>query len=138
MEEFTQQLAATAEHNPELATSPFLLSLMIEVFKEHGAVPSQRVELYAKQVEGIVWRCMQAKLDRRDACEALRMEDDAGKSATWALACEYLEALSYVCQMQLETRDFTLAACSQDMRSLWQHDTGLLADVGGLLLSEPS
>jgi len=66
------------------------------------------------------------------------MEDDAGKSATWALACEYLEALSYVCQMQLETRDFTLAACSQDMRSLWQHDTGLLADVRGLLLSEPS
>jgi len=43
---FVQQLDARARQNPELATSPFLLSLMIEVYKKKGNLPAQRVELY--------------------------------------------------------------------------------------------
>ncbi len=54
---FLQQLAGIADKNPELATSPFLLSLLIEVYKNDGSIPSQRVEMYDKQVKAIVLLC---------------------------------------------------------------------------------
>jgi len=54
IDRFKQQVAATAHRNPKLSTSPFLLSLMIEVYKKHNTIPTQRVDLYAQQVEAIV------------------------------------------------------------------------------------
>ena len=45
---FKEQLDERARQNPELATSPFLLSLMIEVYKKEGNLPAQRVELPTK------------------------------------------------------------------------------------------
>ena len=38
------------EIDADTVTSPFLLNLMIEVYKKDDAVPKQRVELYTKQV----------------------------------------------------------------------------------------
>jgi predicted NACHT family NTPase len=104
-ETFLQQLAGIADKNPELATSPFLLSLMIEVYKNDGSIPSQRVKLYAKQVKAIVLRCI-----------ATRTNPVALEVAT-----DYLEILAFVCQVKRSQRDFSLAACADDVKELWKH-----------------
>ena len=132
MPNFKEQMSSTAELNPELATSPFLLSLMIQVYKQHGSIPAQRVELYAKQVEGVIRRCMQ-KAGARHALELY----DYRQERVLHLAGEYLECISYVCQMRLERRDFTLEACSHDLRGVWIHGPALLADLRNLLFGEP-
>jgi len=49
-EMFQEQLAVIAGKYSELTTSPFLLSLMIEVYKKDGVIPRHRIELYAKHV----------------------------------------------------------------------------------------
>jgi len=105
VEMFLQQLAGIADKNPELATSPFLLSLMIEVYKNDGSIPSQRVKLYAKQVKAIVLRCI-----------ATRTNPVALEVAT-----DYLEILAFVCQVKRSQRDFSLAACADDVKVLWKH-----------------
>jgi len=55
---FCSQLAAVALQTPEMATSPFLLALMIEVFKkdENHEIPSKRSQLYDRQVNNILVR----------------------------------------------------------------------------------
>ena len=88
VETFRKQLSLTTQHHPEMASSPFLLSLMIEVFKDHGSLPSERIKLYGMQVEGIVRRCMKTK----------------GREQPIETAYEYLESLACVCQMQLQSR----------------------------------
>jgi len=136
---FQGQLAEIARKNPELARSPFLLSLMIEVYKKDGAIPRKRVELYSKQVEVIVTRCMTNKIDGTYEVRSAQK-----------LATKYLETLAFVCQLRLEERDFTLAGCHGHMHELWGADqleslseseknlferpiVGLLTDVGKTL-----
>jgi Leucine-rich repeat (LRR) protein len=62
---FKQQLDVRARQNPELATSPFLLCLMIEVYKKKGNLPARRVDLYREQVEGIVSRCVARRVTNK-------------------------------------------------------------------------
>ena len=128
---FQEQLAEIARKNPELAGSPFLLSLMIEVYKKDGEIPKQRVELYAKQVEAIVSRCIANRMDGElDVDEAAHVEithfknDEtrAAEKRQEKLATRYLETLAYVCQLQRKERDFTLAACQGHMHELWGAD----------------
>jgi len=134
---FQGQLAEIARKNPELARSPFLLSLMIEVYKKDGAIPKQRVALYSKQVEAIVSRFITNRIDGSFNVRA----------AAQKLATKYLETLAFVCQLRLEERDFTLAGCQRHMHEVWGADQldslseseknlftgpiiGLLTDVG--------
>jgi len=105
---FCEQLAAMAGRNQELATSPFLLSLMIEVYRKEGKIPSQRVELYEKQVRAIVSRCIQGRVQEEDVPGKLEV------------ATRFLETLAFVCQMRLATRDFQLEACAAYVSELWQ------------------
>jgi len=55
---FSAQLEAVSQKAPEMATSPFLLVLMIEVFKKdvNHTIPTRRCDLYDKQVDGILQR----------------------------------------------------------------------------------
>ena len=53
---FTQQLTVSVQNNPELATSPFLLSLMMEVYTKRGVIPEQWIALYDQQVQSTVLR----------------------------------------------------------------------------------
>ncbi len=118
---FLDQLGAVAGENPELATSPFLLSLIIEVFKKEGVIPTKRVELYEKQVEANVLRCIHTQT----------------LADTLQLSTDYLGALAFVCQMGLEKRDFTLSASVvryeqklwQDMFDLERKYVNALADL---------
>jgi hypothetical protein len=130
---FKEQLDVRALQNPELATSPFLLCLMIEVYKKKANLPAQRVELYKEQVEGIVSRCVARSVsNKRD-----ERAHAAGKSGindkTLSLAIEYLEVCSFVCQILRGERDFKLAACAQELQLLWSHDVSLLAVIRTLL-----
>ena len=103
---FCQQLAAIAGNHQELTTSPFLLSLMIEVYQKEDKIPTRRVELYEKQVTAIVSRCVLGKLkDDEDASGGL-------KDKKREVATQYLEVLAFVCQMRLSKRDFKLAECT--------------------------
>ena len=121
MDTFMQQLAKTKRRNPELSTSPFLLSLMIEVFRKHDAIPTHRVELYEKQIQGIVERSIHSRVGESEIKELL------------IVATEFLETLAFVCQMQREERDFKLATCMTNMQNLWMHDIALLAQIRKLL-----
>jgi hypothetical protein len=131
---FKQQLDARVQRNPELATSPFLLSLMIEVYKKKGDLPSQRVELYREQVKGIVSRCIEGPSDnKQEESSVLDLEKSRSNDKVLQLAIEYLEVCSFVCQMLREERDFKLATCSQELKRLWSHDAGQLAKMRALL-----
>jgi len=58
-------------------------------------MPTQRVELYAQhRVEAIVVRSIQSPVRKSEIKELL------------IVATEYLEILSFVCQMQWKERDF--------------------------------
>lgn len=54
--DFRTQLAAGAQQTQEMITSPFLLALLIEVFKKHKTIPLKRNELYDKQVDATLMR----------------------------------------------------------------------------------
>jgi Leucine-rich repeat (LRR) protein len=133
---FKEQLDVRALQNPELATSPFLLSLMIEVYKKKGNLPARRVDLYREQVEGIVSRCFVRRVaNKQEDCV-----NDVYKSGTnekaLKLAIEYLEVCSFVCQMLREERDFKLAACAQELQQRWSHGVELLAETRALLFED--
>jgi len=141
IDRFKQQLSTTARQNPELSTSPFLLSLMIEVYNQHNTIPTQRVELYAQQVEGIVLRCIKSRVERGETSfvptfQGSTFEKSEMKEASM-LATEYLETLSFVCQMQREERDFKLATCMTSMEMLWERDVAFLAEIRDLLFKDP-
>jgi hypothetical protein len=114
-QDFRAQLKAVAEQNSELATSPFLLSLMIEVYKDKKHLPSQRVELYKQQTEAIVSRRIQSRIKDKQAFHALRIECEDNHNTVVGLAVEYLEALSFMCQMLRKNRDFNLEGCSREL-----------------------
>jgi len=59
---FEEQLIDIEDKHPELITSPFVLSLMIEVYKKDGVIPRKRVDLYAKQIEAIVSQCVKRRI----------------------------------------------------------------------------
>jgi len=65
--QFCAQLDLVSRQTPEMATNPFLLALMIEVFKKDGnhTIPTRRCDLYDKQVEGILIRhqCLRHLVD---------------------------------------------------------------------------
>ena len=54
-----------------------------------------------------------------------------------SLSIEYLEDLSFVCQMRVKKRDFKLESIAPDLRSLWQHDMALLERIRELLFQSP-
>jgi hypothetical protein len=94
---FKQKLDARVQRNPELATSPFLLNLMIEVYKKKGDLPSQRVELYKEQVQGIVSRCIEGRAEnKQEESSVLDLEKSRSKDTVLQLAIEYLEVCSFV------------------------------------------
>jgi hypothetical protein len=123
---FLEQLEAGAGKNPELATSPFLLSLIIEVYKEEGVIPTKRVELYDKQVKAIVSRCIHQRrlacIERDDEKGSLQIleKDLAADADALEVGTDYLGTLAFVCQMRLAKRDFTLAASLRYEQELWQ------------------
>jgi hypothetical protein len=62
-------------------------------------IPSQRVQLYTKQVKSIVLRCIATRT----------------KAVALKVATDYLEILAFVCQVKHSQRDFSLAACAVDV-----------------------
>jgi len=114
---------------------------MIEVYKKDGVIPRKRVELYAKQVEAIVSRCIARRIDdglnSKDFAKYFGDENLEEKEAAYQLAVEYLEALAFVCQLRLQKRDFTLDECEQDVVALWNHDKAALESARELLFRKP-
>ena len=74
----------------ELATSPFHLCLMIEVYKKDCEIPDQRIELCAKQIEATVSRYVAGQKQPKLCANALQ------------IASKYPETLAFVSQMCLE------------------------------------
>eukprot|EP00961_Rhodomonas_salina_P225203 3044813-Rhodomonas_salina.1 len=141
VDDFHRQLADATATNPELSTSPFLLGLMIEVFKKDGTLPAERTDLYAKQVDGMVRLCINKRVRVKDDAlsDVLAFLDhyQLESFSVVRLATEYLAGLAFVCQIQLEKRDFTLEACETEMRRIWRHGPELLASVRELLFASP-
>ena len=100
--------ARMSHTNSELVTNPFLLSLMIEVYKKEGAIPTQRVDLYSKQVEGVVSRWIQRRVAEGETNDDLQFGALTGDAAALSLSIEFLESIAFCNQMQWETRDFKL------------------------------
>jgi len=123
--------------HPNLMSSPFLLSLMIEVYKKGGVIPRKRVELYAKQVEAIVLRCISRRIDDGLNCKDFAEYFDDEKHEEKETAVEYLETLAFVCQLRLQKRDFVLNDCQKDVIALWKHDQAALYSAHELLFGKP-
>ncbi len=56
--------------------------MIIEVLKKKGVVPRKLVELYEKQVEGIMSRCIHRPL-KTSASSCLRAMTGQGRTASW-------------------------------------------------------
>jgi hypothetical protein len=132
VDSFCQQLAAIASKHQELTTSPFMLSLMIEVYHIEGKIPTQRVELYEKQVTALVSRCIDGRL--RDGDVGTGGLRDKKRE----VASLFLETLAFVCQMRLATRDFKLEDCASHMSELWQDTEEALSEAAQLLFTSPT
>jgi hypothetical protein len=84
--DFRTQLAAGAQQTQEMITSPFLLALLIEVFKKHNRIPLKRNELYDKQVDATLMRHRSFKhLVSRDT-PPVKHREAAGASRSMATA----------------------------------------------------
>jgi len=141
IDSFELQLKILADQNLELTTSPFLLSLMIEVYNMEGAIPTKRVELYSKQVKAVVARCIQRRVAEGESFVDLCVGKLTGDEAALSLAIELLEALAFSCQMpcppRLETRDFTLDVCAFESLEGWKHDSQRFNRTRDLLFRKP-
>ena len=132
VDSFCEQLAAIAANHQELTTSPFLLSLMIEVYQKEDKIPTRRVELYEKQVTAIVSRCVEGRpKDGVAGVVRLKIEEQQD------VATQFLQTLAFVCQMCLATRDFNLEECAPLMSQYWQDTVDALSDAQKLLFTKP-
>jgi uncharacterized protein YegL len=108
-QDFQSQLQVVADKNPELATSPFLLSLIIEVFLKdvNHKIPTSRAGLYEKQIDGVLVRHQALKNPLKDS-KALMQGTDMGASTSFDMNSMrfLLEAIAFSCQVRLERRDF--------------------------------
>jgi hypothetical protein len=150
-EGFRTELQAMAKQNPELVTSPFLLSLMIEVYKKKESLSSQRVDLYKEQIEGVVSRCLATRIENKlkyhvstrtaiflDGPRKGESAPTLGKSASNdKAATQYLETLAFVCQLRLATRDFKLSECASHVQELWQDSEDALSEAQQVLFTSP-
>jgi hypothetical protein len=108
-QDFQSQLQVVADKNPELATSPFLLSLIIEVFLKdvNHKIPTSRAGLYEKQIDGVLVRHQALKNPLKDS-KALMQGTDMGASTSFDFHSMrfLLEAIAFSCQVRLKRRDF--------------------------------
>jgi hypothetical protein len=150
IDKFLDQLEKASQHDPDMATSPYLLSLIIEVYKSEGIIPANRVELYTKQVEGVISRCVRRRIEAEapveesgcnetlvHAIENLRVGDLAGEKAALFLSIEFLEELAFSCQMRDFTRDFKSTSCTVEKMQGWRHGPETFLQVEKLLFQKP-
>ena len=109
--DFLKQVEHISKTNPELANTPFLLNLMIEVFETNGSIPRKRVDLYSNQVKGFVRRCIHKRVEEGENYDDFQFGQHSGNDAALLLSIEFLEDLAFCCQMQLHTREFKFHSC---------------------------
>jgi hypothetical protein len=110
--DFRTQLAAGAQQTQEMMTSPFLLALLIEVFKKHKTIPLKRNELYDKQVDATLMRHRFFKhLVSRDT-PPVKHREAVGASRSTATAENEAEITLQTCDKHLVKVPKSIAARS--------------------------
>ena len=127
--------------SPEIAGSPFLLCLLIKVFKTEGTIPTSRHHLYKRLVQGLLANHA-VKLYKTTAGSV----DDLMQAQIQIFckhAPEFLQAIALVCHLRLNQRDFQWGSreaqtqIQTKMQEIWSNDELSLEDMGTSLL-EPS
>ena len=134
---FLHQLELMADKTSELLASPFLFSLIIEVYNEDSSIPTTRVGLYSKQVGIIVSRCITGRIEKGEDAPFFCAAELATFDTVLKVATHYLETLAFVCQMRLKKRDFTFSGCATEMRGRWNHSQDVLAATRELVCKAP-
>jgi len=140
-QKFRTQLEFVLEQNPEMAGSPFLLCLLIKVFKTEGTIPTSRHHLYERLVQGLL------------ANHTVKLYTNISESANDMMqilmrifckhATEFLQTLALVCHLRLHQRDFQWCSgehqtkIQEKMQEIWRNEDLSLKDMGRSLL-EPS
>ena len=134
---FHTQLKSVFLQNPEIAGSPFLLCLLIEVVKTEGTIPTSRHHLYERLVQGLL------------ANHAVNLYQTTPGSADDLMqaqiqifckhATEFLQSIALVCHLWLNQRDFQWGSVEVQtkMQEIWSNTDLSLEDMGRSLL-EPS
>lgn len=86
------------------------------MYNKEGAIPTQRVKLYGKQVEAIVSRCIAMRIKTGENLSIFCVGELSPDAGALKIATCYLETLAFVCQIRLNERDFTLDTCSQSSK----------------------
>jgi len=123
---FCTQLELAVVHHPEMASSPLLLCLLIEVFQREGSIPNRRHEIYERLVQGLLGSHMDEHREKDSGIPKRRcMQHNSSSDAT-----RFLQALAFVCHMRLKQPDFqwdSPAIKTQmqaiAMQAMWQNTT---------------
>jgi len=136
---FCTHLEHAVVHRPEMASSPLLLCLLIEVFKREGSIPNRRHEIYERLVQGLLVSHMDKDREKDSGIrKSRRMQHNSSSDAA-----EFLQALAFVCHMRLKQRDFQWdsSAIKTQMQAIeiqetWQKTTSdsSLESMGSRLL----
>jgi hypothetical protein len=95
-----------------MITSPFLLALLIEVFKKHKTIPLKRNELYDKQVDATLMRHRFFKhLVSRDT-QPVKHQEAVGASRSMATAEDEADITLQTCDKHLVKVPKSIAARS--------------------------
>ena len=138
---FHTQLKSVFLQSPEIAGSPFLLCLLIKVFKTEGTIPTSRHHLYERLVQGLLANHA-VKLYKTTSGSA----DDLMQAQIQIFckqATEYLQAIALVCHLRLNQRDFQWGSregqtqIQTKMQEIWSNEELSLEEMG-TSLQEPS
>jgi len=108
---------------PDMVGSPFLLSLLVNVFKEKGEIPRRRDELYREQVLCVL---------RRAASRGGALSQSlGGEKELVDVGFEFLECVAFVCHMGLKTRDFSLDDddLKAGLATWWNNERASLGEI---------
>jgi len=135
--DFCTRLEHSLEQSPEMASSPLLLCLLIEVFKTEGTIPIRRHEVYERLVQGVLVSHME-KYGKEDVGSRKRrrvLQNVSGDAA------EFLQSLAFVCHMRLNHRDFQWdsPAIKTGLQEIWKITAmdSSLESMGRRLLLDP-
>ncbi|KAJ1469066.1 hypothetical protein T484DRAFT_2198337 [Baffinella frigidus] len=126
--EFKVQLAVVTAGAPELKESPFLLTLLTNLFNQEGSLPRDRTELYERQVRSALKLFFSSREAATVAKLGLNYEDLA---AVQDRSFEFLRTLAFVCHSVTKAREFDFN--STDASKKFQ---GALADRWGEVQTE--
>ena len=119
--DFCIRLERVAAQNPEMASSPLLLCLLIEEYKRKGSIPTRRHDIYESLVQGLLLSHLEKYGEQHMSIRrSTRVQQNS-----FSDPADFLQALAFACHMRLHQRDFQWVspAIKTEMQAIYKNAT---------------